>query len=103
MRVFDYYEKLPDASNIDEALDGLVEDVFSVFDNLVGGEVIGKYEPKTPGEKEEPTGVVVDEDSMVITSPDIDSTKHSIFISDVEEDDKGDDEVELEKEEKDKE
>ncbi len=60
MRVFDYYENLPDARRIDEVVDDLTDTLVAAFENLVDGTDKGKYEPATPGEHSD----VMEEDSV---------------------------------------
>jgi len=96
MRVFDYYDKMPDARDIDSAVKQLTDDVFSVFDNLIEGDVVGKYEPKTPGEKEiEPTNEnEIDENHVewTIKPSDDELSKRTITIEDNEDEDEDEDE-----------
>lgn len=96
MRVFDYYDKLPDAREINKAVEDLSESVFSVFDNLIDGEVVGKYEDEVPGEKDmpKPDENIVEEDHVEwkITPSDEELSKRAITIEEREREDRDDDE-----------
>jgi hypothetical protein len=58
MRVFDYYDSLPDARIIDDAVEDLTDTLVESFENLVEGVDKGKFEPKTPGENDADEGDV---------------------------------------------
>jgi len=63
LRVFDYYDSLPDARIIENLVDDLTNIVCSSSENLVDGVHVGKYEPDVLGEKEEDR-IVNEEDFM---------------------------------------
>jgi len=50
LRVFDYYEHLPDARDINDIVDELTESVVGSFESIVKGVDVGHYEPGVLGE-----------------------------------------------------
>lgn len=99
MRVFDYYDHLPDAREIDQVIEDLTENMLGSFENLIEGTHKGKYEPKTPGESEEKMkDEVVEEDEITwrISLPENETINDSEDDEDEVEDDLIDDDDEEE-------
>lgn len=103
MRVFDYYENLPDARIIDDVVEDLTDTVVSAFENLVEGTDKGKYEPEVPGESEEAKNDTVEEDEITWKVSLPESSGHEMFIQDEESDEEEKEEEEMIEEDEDEE
>jgi hypothetical protein len=62
LRVQDYFNKTADAREVTDLTESFAQDLIDQVRHVIGGNVIGPYEPQVPGEVRERTSIEVGED-----------------------------------------